>query len=84
MEVLSALGQFGETDNLYPLLNEYQIKPWETWTINQKVIHAPGRERKRSNGQYRSAKFVALGYKVARVDQVGDNEKPGANQPEAF
>ncbi|XP_064381974.1 uncharacterized protein LOC135330924 [Halichondria panicea] len=41
-KVLSSLRHFGENDNLYPLLNEYQIRPWESWTIEQKIIHAPG------------------------------------------
>ena len=34
--------KFGESDDIYSLLNEYQIQPWESWTIEQKVIHAPG------------------------------------------
>ena len=34
--------EFGKSDNLYSLLTEYEIKPWETWTIEEKVIHAPG------------------------------------------
>ena len=40
---MAALSQFGQTDDLYSLLNEYEIKPWETWTIEQKIVHAPGK-----------------------------------------
>ena len=43
LQVLAALSQFGQTDDLYSLLNEYEIKPWETWTIEQKIVHAPGK-----------------------------------------
>ena len=42
IQVLQALSQFGKSDDLYALMNKYEIKPWETWTIEQKVIHAPG------------------------------------------
>jgi hypothetical protein len=41
-EVLHSLQQFGQSDDLYTLLNQYEIKPWESWTIQEKVIHAPG------------------------------------------
>ena len=41
-EVLKGLKQFGRADDLYTLLTEYQVRPWESWTIQQKVIHAPG------------------------------------------
>lgn len=41
-QVLEGLKQFGKSDDLYTLLNEYQVKPWECWTIQQKVVHAPG------------------------------------------
>lgn len=43
LQVLAALSQFGQTDDLYSLLNEYEIRPWETWTIEQKIVHAPGK-----------------------------------------
>lgn len=36
--------EFGKSDDLYSLLNEYEIKPWETWAIEEKVIHAPGKQ----------------------------------------
>ena len=42
VQVLNGLRQFGCYDDLYSLLNEYEIKPWETWTIEEKTIHAPG------------------------------------------
>ena len=35
--------EFGKSDDLYTLLHEYEIKPWETWAIEEKVIHAPGK-----------------------------------------
>ena len=41
-QVLDRLQQFGKSDDMYTLLNEYEVKPWESWTIQQKVIHAPG------------------------------------------
>lgn len=41
-EVLKALKQFGRYDDLYSLLNVFEIHPWETWHIEEKVIHAPG------------------------------------------
>ena len=43
LQVLAALSQFGQTDDFYSLLNEYEIRPWETWTIEQKIVHAPGK-----------------------------------------
>ena len=42
VKVLDGLRKFGESDDLYSLLTEYQISPWESWTIEQKVMHAPG------------------------------------------
>lgn len=36
------LQEFGKSDNLYKLLNEYDISPWESWFIKEKAIHAPG------------------------------------------
>ena len=42
-QVLAGLQEFGQSDNLYSLLNEYEIQPWETWAIEEKVIHAPGK-----------------------------------------
>lgn len=36
------MGEFGRSDDLYSLLTEYKIRPWESWTIEHKVIHAPG------------------------------------------
>ena len=40
--MLAGLQEFGKSDDLYPLLNEYEIQPWETWAIEEKVMHAPG------------------------------------------
>lgn len=42
-QVLAGLEEFGRSDDLYSLLNEYEVNPWETWTIEEKVIHAPGK-----------------------------------------
>ncbi|KAL5470726.1 hypothetical protein EMCRGX_G028735 [Ephydatia muelleri] len=36
-EVLKALEQFGCYDDLYSLLNVYEIHPWETWHIEEKL-----------------------------------------------
>ena len=41
-KVLKCLKQFGKSDDLYKLLEEYPIRPWESWTIEEKIIHAPG------------------------------------------
>ena len=41
-QVLKYLKEFGISDNLYTLLNEYQVSPWESWFIKEKAIHAPG------------------------------------------
>ena len=40
--VLHNLGLFGRHDDLYSCLNVYDIHPWETWHIEEKVVHAPG------------------------------------------
>ena len=40
--VLDALRKFGCCDDMYSLLNVYMINPWETWFIEEKIIHAPG------------------------------------------
>ena len=41
-KMLKCLKQFGKSDDLYKLLEEYPIRPWESWTIEEKIIHAPG------------------------------------------
>jgi len=33
---------WGKTDQLYSLLQEYKVQPWTNWTIPTHVIHAPG------------------------------------------
>lgn len=40
--VLENLRLFGCNDDLYSCLNVYDIHPWETWHIEEKVVHAPG------------------------------------------
>lgn len=37
-----ALTKFGVNDDMYSLMNIYEIKPWETWFIEERIIHAPG------------------------------------------
>lgn len=41
-QVLEALRAFGRHDDMYSLLNVYHINPWETWFIEEKIVHAPG------------------------------------------
>ena len=41
-QVVQALKEFGKCDDMYSLLNVYEINPWETWTIEEKIVHAPG------------------------------------------
>lgn len=41
-QVVQGLRQFGKCDDIYSLLNVYEIKPWESWTIKEKIVHAPG------------------------------------------
>jgi len=41
-EVVNGLKKFGKNDDLYKLLNVYEVSPWESWFIKEKAIHAPG------------------------------------------
>lgn len=41
-EFLESLKQFGKNDDVYSLMNEFEIRPWETWAIEEKTVHAPG------------------------------------------
>ena len=41
-EFLESLKQFGKSDDVYSLMNEFEICPWETWAIEEKTVHAPG------------------------------------------
>ena len=41
-QLVNGLKDFGKNDNLYKLLNVYEILPWESWFIKEKAIHAPG------------------------------------------
>ena len=41
-QVIKYLKEFGKNDDLYKLLNEYCISPWESWFIKENAIHAPG------------------------------------------
>ncbi len=36
------LSKFGINDDIYDLLNVYDIQPWETWFIEERIVHAPG------------------------------------------
>jgi hypothetical protein len=40
--VIEALKLFGQCDDMYSLLNIYEIQQWETWFIEEKIVHAPG------------------------------------------
>ena len=37
-----SLTKFGINDDIYGLMNIYEIKPWETWFIEERIVHAPG------------------------------------------
>ena len=39
---LAGIKQFGKDDSLYGMLGEYEVRPWETWIVRQRVVHAPG------------------------------------------
>eukprot|EP00054_Salpingoeca_dolichothecata_P022945 m.151654 g.151654 ORF g.151654 m.151654 type:complete len:409 (+) comp24514_c0_seq3:1-1227(+) len=41
-EFIASLKKFGVTDRMYHHLSVYEVKPWESWTIQPKVVHAPG------------------------------------------
>ena len=41
-QVVGDLKKFGKSDDMYKVLNEYNISPWESWFIKEKAIHAPG------------------------------------------
>ncbi|MBI5369337.1 MAG: hypothetical protein HZA54_20040 [Planctomycetes bacterium] len=41
-EVLRALPRFGAGEEMYDLMNEYAIAPYDSWTIRPAVLHAPG------------------------------------------
>ena len=37
-----SLTKFGINDDIYRLMSIYEINPWETWFIEERIIHAPG------------------------------------------
>jgi len=41
-QLVKCLQGFGKSDDLYKLLNEYDVLPWESWFVKEKAIHAPG------------------------------------------
>ena len=41
-QVLEAMRAFGRHDDMYSLLNVYDINPWDSWFIEEKIVHAPG------------------------------------------
>jgi hypothetical protein len=41
-DVLEKLEKFGIDDSFYDLLNSYEVKPYEGWTIQPGILHAPG------------------------------------------
>lgn len=36
------LNEFGKSDSMYTLLNEFPIEPMTGWTLPEKILHAPG------------------------------------------
>eukprot|EP00731_Ephydatia_muelleri_P021125 Em0013g852a len=74
-EVLKALEQFGCYDDLYSLLNVYEIHPWETWHIEEKVIHAPGKLTFTPSKMYTNLKGFPMKEHCSRCYQLGD--EPG-------
>jgi len=36
------LNEFGRSDSMYTLLNEFTIEPMTGWTVPEKILHAPG------------------------------------------
>lgn len=41
-QFLHALKSFGKDDVMYTLLNEYEVQPYDCWTIQPGIVHAPG------------------------------------------
>jgi hypothetical protein len=41
-QLIDAVSHFGESDATYWLLNEYEARPYEGWTVPSGVVHAPG------------------------------------------
>lgn len=41
-EFLKAIKAFGKEDNTYTFCNIFKINPYDCWTINPKIVHAPG------------------------------------------
>lgn len=41
-EVLQCLHDFGKNDSIYQIMNVDPIRPFESWMIQPKVLHAPG------------------------------------------
>ena len=41
-QLMQCLKGFGKNDDLYRLLNKYDVLAWESWFIKEKAIHAPG------------------------------------------
>jgi hypothetical protein len=41
-DFLRAVGEFGRSDAVYALLREYDVQPYDGWTIGPRIIHSPG------------------------------------------
>lgn len=41
-QLMQCLKGFGKNNDLYRLLNKYDVSAWESWFIKEKAIHAPG------------------------------------------
>ena len=40
--LLEAMNEFGKSDALYNLMNEYEVKEGECWMVRPGFVHAPG------------------------------------------
>jgi hypothetical protein len=41
-EFLAAVRQFGLSDRMYDILNEFPVEPYDTWLVPPGIVHAPG------------------------------------------
>ena len=89
-QVVQALKEFGKCDDMYALLNVYEINPWETWTIEEKIVHAPGPwptfEIQRPQDDFNLLAWQ-LGQKLPseEIDKIRqDNQLRGLSDEDAF
>ena len=41
-QLVAAVKTFGSADAVYPLLNAYEARPFEGWSVPPRILHAPG------------------------------------------